>query len=62
MAETQPTSFSISPDAKRLLTHLADRMGLSRSKIVEVALRELAMHWGIKDVRSRSRTKKVRTR
>lgn len=37
-----PTSFRLSPQALKILTSLAKRFGLSKTAVVEMALREKA--------------------
>lgn len=37
-----PTSFRISPEADRILTELAERLGLSKTAIMEAAIRLLS--------------------
>lgn len=42
------TSFRMSPTAHALLRKLADRTGLSRGAVLELAIRELARAQGVK--------------
>ena len=37
-----PTSLRLSPEAKRLLVALAERLGISQTAVVEIAIREKA--------------------
>ena len=41
------TSLRLSPEAKRLLEELANRLGVSRSAVLELAIREYARREGI---------------
>jgi hypothetical protein len=43
----EPTSFRLSPDGRRLLEELSRRMGVSRTAILEVLIREKAKQEGI---------------
>lgn len=47
MASTLPTSIVLSPKAKRALAHLEDELGVSRSNVIELAVRTLARRLGI---------------
>lgn len=40
--KTLPTSFVLTKDAKRLLTLLKKKLGISKTGIVELAIREIA--------------------
>lgn len=42
MSTTQPTSIVLSPKAKEVLRIMEEEMGLSKSKVIEVAVRALA--------------------
>lgn len=48
MSNKQPTSLRLSPEAKRLLTELARKLGVTQAAIVEIAIRRLAEIEGIK--------------
>lgn len=43
------TSIQISPDAKEILFVLAKRMGVSRTDVLELAIRELAQEYLTQD-------------
>lgn len=43
-----PTSMRLSDEAKRLIAILAERMAVSQSAVVEVAVRALARREGVK--------------
>jgi hypothetical protein len=47
--ETLPTSVRVTPTCKRLWDALAERMGLSNAKALEVIIREKAKAEGIYD-------------
>ena len=44
----EKTSFTLSPECRRLLRLLADRLGISQADVVEVCVREKAQREGIK--------------
>jgi hypothetical protein len=46
----EPTSFRLSPDGRRLLGALARRLGVSRTAVLEVLIREKAKQEGIDTV------------
>jgi hypothetical protein len=43
----EPTSFRLSPDGRRLLGELARRLGVSRTAVLEVLIRQKARQEGI---------------
>ena len=43
-----PTSLRLSPEAKRLLAALAERLGVSQSAVIELAIREKADREGVR--------------
>lgn len=43
-----PTSLRLSPDAKALLVALAQRLGVSQSAVIELAIREKAQREGLR--------------
>ena len=48
MRTKQATSIRLTPEAKRLLQLLAEKLGLSQTGILELAIREKAKREGIK--------------
>jgi predicted DNA-binding protein len=42
MNNKQPTSLRLTPEAKRLLSELAKKLGVTQAAIVEIAIRRLA--------------------
>lgn len=44
----QATSVRLSPDARRLLAALADRLGISQASVLELAIRDKARKEGVK--------------
>jgi predicted DNA-binding protein len=46
--QSKPTSIRLSEEARRLRKALAERMGVSESAVLELAIRELAEKKGIK--------------
>lgn len=42
MSNKQQTSIRLSPEAKRLLAELAQKLGVTQAAIVEIAIRRLA--------------------
>lgn len=53
MASTHPTSIHLSPNAKKALRELESDLGLSRSNIIELAVRTLAKKLGFTVKRDR---------
>jgi hypothetical protein len=47
MKEKTNTSVRFTPDADAWLDALAERTGLSRTAVLELAVRELAIRWGV---------------
>ena len=47
-ANTIPTTFRLTPEARRLLVALAERKGVNRTAAVEMVIREAAKREGIK--------------
>jgi hypothetical protein len=47
-ANTIPTTFRLTPEARRLLVALAERKGINRTAAVELMIREAAKREGIK--------------
>lgn len=43
-----PTSFRLSEEAHRLLSLLSEKLGLSQASVIEMALRRLALYFGLK--------------
>lgn len=62
MASTQPTSIVLSPTAKKALGTLEFELGLSRSNVIELAVRTLARKHGIKLAKTRWFPKKSNVR
>jgi predicted transcriptional regulator len=48
MRTKQATSIRLTPEAKRLLAMLAEKLGLSQAAILELAIREKAKREGVK--------------
>lgn len=48
MTEKKLTSLRISPEAKELLVALVEKLQLKQTGVIELAIRELAVKWGIK--------------
>jgi predicted transcriptional regulator len=46
--KNQPTSIRLSDDAKRLITELSRKLGISQTAIIELAIREKAKREGLK--------------
>ena len=38
--QKEATSYRLTPEAKRLLTNLAEKLGLSRGAVLEIAIRD----------------------
>lgn len=47
MSNKQPTSVRLSPEAKRLLERLADKLGVTQAAIIEMAIRRMAEAEGV---------------
>lgn len=45
--ERRPTSFRLTKTGDRLLTELAARLGINRRGVIELALRELGIKYGL---------------
>lgn len=52
MRKTIPTSFRLSEEARSLLGELAERLGVSRTGIVEMMIRDLARREGLDPVKA----------
>ena len=48
MEKTRATSLRLSPEAKRLLQRMAEKLGLSMTGVIELAIREKARREGVK--------------
>jgi predicted transcriptional regulator len=48
MPTKHSTSIMLTPEAKRLLRLLADKLGISQSAVMELAIREKAKREGVK--------------
>jgi hypothetical protein len=51
----EPTSFRLSTDGRRLLDQLASRLGVSRTAILELLIREKAKQEGVTVTMSKTR-------
>ncbi|MFL5760309.1 MAG: hypothetical protein ACJ789_11260 [Thermomicrobiales bacterium] len=47
-ANTIPTTFRLTPEARRLLVALAERKGINRTATLEVVIRDFAKREGVK--------------
>lgn len=46
--KNKPTSVRLSDDAKRLIKLMSDKLGISQTAIIELAIREKARREGVK--------------